>query len=125
MTKDFREFLFKGLDVRSTSNKYYTCKRHNDDYTKLCIKVADSHLIPTKYGYALVLDHTRVVFLRDWQVNRNYYGNEVILDKNYFVVKEWGNHSEFSIDDEPTGFEHWVTVAKAQADAENIVKWAK
>ena len=125
MTKDFREFLFKGLDVRSKSNKYYTCKRHNDDFTKIVLKIADSHLIPTKYGYAFVLDHTRVVFLKDWQVNRNYYGNEVILDKNYFVVKEWGTHYDFFENDEATQFEYWVTIVKELVAAENEVRWAK
>lgn len=107
-------------------------KRVNAEKTKIVVKVAPDHLVKTKFGYALILDKTHVVFIKDWQVNNNFYGTEVILTKEYFNVKEWGDHNEFAISDEFLSFEKWVEVAKAQDNLKNSegyqvnqVKWEK
>jgi hypothetical protein len=136
MTKEqkeqFNNFRFAGLDYKEASNKYFTMKRVNAEQTKIVVKVAPDHLVKTKFGYALILDKTHVVFIKDWQVNNNFYGTEVILTKEYFNVKEWGDHNEFAISDEFLSFEKWVEVAKAQDNLKNSegyqvnqVKWEK
>lgn len=106
--------------------------RVSEDESKIVVKVADSHLQPTKYGYALILDATHVVFLKDWQVNRNYFGNEVILTKQFFNVKEWGDFSN-EFDSEPNNlkWEEWLDTAKEQSKVDedgyklNPVSWGK
>lgn len=121
MKEDFNEFRFKGLNPKKYSNHYLTMNRVSDDKEKIVVKVGDAHLEKTLYGYALILDRTRVVFLKNWQVSQNYYGNEVLLDKNYFVVKTWGEHNLFSNSDENLSFDAWLEAAEAQK--ENEVKW--
>lgn len=123
--KDFNEYRFAGLDFKSASNKYWTMKRVNADESKIVVKVAESMLQPTRYGYALILDDKHVVFIKDWQVNINYFGCEVLLTKEYFNVKEWGTWESFG--DEPQNLEwaEWLRVAKLQQDAETVVKWEK
>lgn len=126
MSKSFNEFRFEGLNYHSWSNKYYTMSRVNDDETKIVVKVADVHLLKTQYGYGLILDASHVVWLKDWQVSSNYYGNEVLLNKDFFNVKEWGDFSNNFMDEpEHCTWEHYLSVAKEQAAAENMVKWAK
>ena len=123
--KDFNEYRFAGLDFKSASNKYWTMKRVNADETKIVVKVDESMIQPTRYGYALILDEKHVVFIKDWQVNINYFGCEVLLTKEYFNVKEWGTWESF--EDEPQNLEwaEWLRVAKLQQDAETVVKWEK
>ena len=86
MKKDFNEYRFKELNYRNKSNKYLTMDRVSADETKIVVKVGDSHIIETRFGFALILDEKHVVFLKNWQVDSNYYGTEVILTKEYFTV---------------------------------------
>lgn len=130
--KEFNNYRFEGLDFKEISNKYLTMNRVNAEETKIVVKVSSEHLIKVKFGYALILDKTHVVFLKDWQVNNNFYGTEVLLTKEYFNVKEWGEYENFAASDEFLKFENWVTVAKEQdvlRDSEgyklNKVKWEK
>ena len=126
MSKKFNEYRFEGLNYRSASNKYWTMNRVNDDETKIVVKVADCHLFETMYGYGLIIDEKHVVWLKSWAVSSNWYGNEVMLDKAYFNVKE-AKKSFDDFDEEPESmdFAHWVEVAKVQQEAGNEVKWAK
>lgn len=129
--KDFNDFRFAGLNWRQQSNKYLTMDRVSEDETKIVVKVADAHLSETKYGYALILDYSHVVFLKSWQVSKNYYGNEVLLTKEFFNVKEWGEHEEFSDEPENLKFEEWLKTAKSQNEKDvdgirrNPVRWEK
>ena len=129
-TTDFNNFRFEGLNWYQISNNYISMQRVSADNSKIVVKVADSHIISTKFGYALILDRTHVVFLKEWQVSYNYYGIEVLLQKDFFNVKEWGNFDDF--DDEPDNlvFNEWLDTAKAQSDYKNedgdpanIVRW--
>ncbi len=120
---EFNNFRFAGLDWYQYSNKYLTANRISENLNKIIVKVGDNHLIQTKFGYALILDYTHVVFLTDWQVSRNYYGNEVLLNEDFFNVKEWGTHENFSENNENLSYQTWVEAAKAQETAENIVRW--
>lgn len=113
--KDFNEYRFAGLEKKELSNKYFTMNRLNEEETKIVVKVADSHLQKTKYGFALILDHDHVVFIKDWQVDINYYGCEVLLTKEYFTVKEWGNFEEFDENLDNLEWSSWVEVARAQS----------
>jgi hypothetical protein len=125
MKKDFNDFRFKGLEYRKASNKYYTMNRINEEENKIVIKVDDVHLLPTRFGYAFILDRTHVVFLKEWQVNRNFYGNEVLLDKNYFQAKEWGEHENFPEYDCELSFEYYKNIAQEQQKSENVVRWLR
>lgn len=123
---DFDNFRFEGLNASTYSNKYLTMKRYSENLEKIVVKVGDNHLMRTKYGFALILDHSHVVFLKSWQVNQNFYGNEVILSKEYFIIKEWGTHEEFSEEDpKEYSWEKWVEVAIEQENADNKVMWNK
>ena len=132
MSKNFNEYRFEGLNYTDASNKYYTMERVNSDETKIVVKVANSHLLKTKFGYALILDYDHVVFLKNWQVDINYFGCEVLLTKEFFNVKNWGEFSDFGEEKENLEWSTWVDVAKAQNSAVdedgmrcNRVKWAK
>nr|DAL74857.1 MAG TPA: hypothetical protein [Caudoviricetes sp.] len=128
---DFNDFRFDGLNWRQYSNKYLTMERVSDDKNKIVVKVADEHIIQTKFGYALILDHSHVVFLKSWQVNNNYYGTEVLLTREYFNVKEWGEHEDFDEEPENLDFNTWLETAKEQNAADedgvklNKVHWEK
>lgn len=122
--KDFNNFRFDGLNYYEVSNQYYSMKRVNDNKDKIVVKVADCHLQKTKFGYALILDFDTVVFLKDWQVDRNYFGNEVLLTKEYFIPKKWGEHQEFGAGEDLT-FNNWLNTAILQSESNNIVKWSR
>lgn len=116
MTKkqEFNNFRFEGLHAREMSNKYYHLNRVSDDKNKIVVKVASEHLLKTQYGYALILNSKQVVFLKEWQVDMNWYGNEVILSRDYFIVKNWGDFPNFSNEELNNKFEDWLEIAKEQ-----------
>lgn len=113
---DFNNFRFEGLNWYQYSNKYYSMDRVSADESKIVVKVGDGHILKTKFGYALILDYNHVVFLKDWQVSDNYFGVEVLLQKEYFIVKEWGTFEDFGEDPENLDFNTWLEAAKAQAN---------
>lgn len=131
----FIEWLLGDLEYRKISNNYVTCKRFNETEDKIIVKVAGSHLFETQYGYGLILDARHLVFLKSWQVNSNYYGNEVLLSKKYFNVKESTKEfDEFFEDEEALKWEYWLESAKMQENYQekdedgdvvykNKVKW--
>lgn len=126
MSKKFDDFRFEGFNRSDLSNKYQTMKRISEDENKIIVNVGPSHLEETKYGYALVLDSEYVVFIKNWQVECNYYGNEVILDRKYFIPKKWGSHPEFfDIIEENHDFNTWLEAAQDQDEAGTIVHWSK
>ena len=127
-TREFNDFRFAGLDWSQISNKYLSMNRVGED--RIVVKVDGNHLIKTKFGWALVLDITHVVFLKDWQVSCNYYGNEVLIVEKYFTVKEWGCHEEFGESEENLDYNTWKKAAEEQdalVDEEgsklNAVRW--
>ena len=46
-----------------------------------------------------------------------------LLDKEHFVIKNWGVYEEFFDDNEFLNFEKWVEVAKAQDELKNSDGW--
>lgn len=130
--KEFNNFRFAGLGYSEQSNKYFTMNRVSTSQDRIVVRVGDAHLISTKYGYALILDKNHVVFLKDWQVNQNYFGNEVLLFKEYFDVRQWGDFEEFDTNEENYKYETWLNAAREQNDAVdadgefiNRVRWEK
>ena len=126
MLKDmsFNDYRFFDLNYSDYSTSYFTMNRINDTSDKIVVNVGSSSLKETKYGYALILDRSHVVFLKPWQVSCNYYGNEVLLFEKYWNVKEWGTFEEFSdVDESALKFSHLLEVAQEQQD--EIVKWKK
>ena len=122
--EQFNNFISTGLDYKEASNKYFTMKRVNAEETKCVVKVAPGHLMKTKFGWALILDRTHVIFIKAWQISiSNYYGIEVLLDKEHFLIKNWGVHEEFTDNDQFLKFENWVEVAKEQDNLKNDEGW--
>ena len=129
---NFNDFRFSGLNYRDASNKYFTMNRVSEDESRIVVKVANDHLIKTRFGYALVLDREHVVFLKEWQVSMNWFGNEVLIDKNFWNVKKWGTHDNFPKIEENLDFNTWLKTAKEQDAARTEegykaieVKWLK
>ncbi len=133
MKSNFNDFRFAGFNYMNWSNKYLIVKeRVASDKKRIIVKVSENQLVKTQYGYALILDASRVVFLKDWQVNINFYGVEVILDEKYFNVKEWGEWFDYGKNDENCSFAEWLKTAEEQdalvdedGDKLNKVMWAK
>ena len=123
MKANFRNWLFEGMDARKHSNKYWTANRVSSDESKIIVKVADSHVIATQYGYAIILDSSHVVFVKDWAVDSNWYGTEVMLTKRYFSVKKWGSHDDFMENEENLNWDAWLNVAKEQQAHDNLARW--
>lgn len=126
--KDFNNFRFSGFDVYNRSNKYLSTKnRINNDETKAIIRIADVHIFKTQYGYGLIIDANHIVWLKEWQVSDNWFGIEILLDKNYFNVKESKKEfSDFFVDDENSmnSWEKVLDVARAQNECTSVA-WAK
>ena len=121
----FNEFRFDGLKCREVSNKYFTMSRVSEDENKIIVKVDDSHIVKTRYGYALILNAEYVLFLKEWQVDQNYYGNEVLLNKEFFIPKKWGDFSlDFEFEEDNLDWNEWLNTAIAQNNEEDPeVRW--
>ena len=126
MLKDmtFNDYRFFDLNYRDFSTSYFTMDRINDSSDKIVVKVDSSHLKQTKHGYALLLNHDHVVFLKPWQVSKNYYGNEILLFEKYWNVKTWGSW-DISNDEDMLNFSFWLSIAQEQQEMNYIVKWKK
>ncbi len=81
---EFQNYRFEGLNWNKASNKYYSVEQYNKNSDNAIIRVSDDHLIKTQYGYGFKTDADNVVWLKDWQVNQNYFGNYVLANKKYW-----------------------------------------
>lgn len=128
---DFNNFRFEGLNLKDVSNKYFTMDRVSKDEKKIVVKVSNTHVLETKFGYALILNRNHVIFLKNWQISNNWFGVEVLLNKDYWNVKEWGKFDEFEEDIESLEWTTWFEAAKDQSRKDddgkpiNPVKWKK
>lgn len=121
---DFNNYRFDGLNHNMQSNNYMTMDRISKDGDKVVVRVANSHIVDTKYGYGLVLNKDNVVYLKDWQVSKTNYGNEVLLNKKYFTPKKSSRtFSDFDGSTELLDFSSWQKAAKAQQKEGTNVKW--
>lgn len=120
---NFNNYRFGGLNAHEISNNYISMDRVNEEEDKIVVNVGENHLLPTKYGYALILDVNHVVFLKTWQVSSNYFRNEVLLCEEYFNVREWGNFEDFDENEENLTWDAWLAAAKEQEKEGTRVKW--
>ena len=120
MSRDFNNFRFEGMSP-SYEKHSINAKRISEDGNKILVDVAPEHLFKTRYGFALILDRTHVVFIKDWCVLNGSWGHTlVLLNRQYFNVKEWGEWGEFDEESELGDFDAWLEVAKQQADAKGM-----
>lgn len=129
----FNEFRFEGLDwykqSTSKSSSYLHMNRVSDDGDKIVVRVADSHIKPTRYGNVqLQLDKQHAVYLKQWQVEshtdpyKGAFGFEVVLDRKYFNPKQTRYADEnFPSDESRLSFSHWRKVAEEQDRSGNTV----
>lgn len=87
MKKDFNDFRFSGLNYKEKSNKYFTMNRVSEDENKVVVKVDSVHLFETKYGYALILDNTHVVFSKIGKYRAIILAMKSFLQKNTSTSK--------------------------------------
>lgn len=114
MKESINEYRFKGLNYKPSSNNYFTMNRFDEEKTKICVRISKKLLIKTQYGYALILDRTHVVFLKKWQVCKNLSNAEVLLDIQYFHIKEWGVHPNHEKEPAKLDFDWWLNLAMTQ-----------
>lgn len=116
MAGSFNDFRFGTLNYRKQSRGYITMDRISFDKKKIVVQVPDERLLRTKYGYALILNMVNVCFIKDWQVNISPFGNEVLLDKDYFKPQRFGSFNEFNDlpDDAYMTWNEWLDIAKEQ-----------
>lgn len=115
----YEEKTFAGLNPYARSNKYLLMDRVSEDQNKIVVKVSPDQLLRTRYGYALILDSTHVVFIKEWQVTEEFeLGRDVLLDRKYWNVKEWGHFEDYGECEENYSFDTWLTIASEQ-NAEN------
>lgn len=125
--KNFNEFRFNGLNFRQETNKYMTMNRVSADKNKIVVKTGANHLFKSRYGYGLIVDEHSVVWLKEWQVNSNWYTEEddsveIVLDRKFWKVVKFGDFWDgFGKND--TDFDFWLECAEVQQKAENKVKW--
>lgn len=124
MSRDFNKFRFEGLNYHTASKSYWSMNRINEEETKCIVNLAEEQVVPTRYGYAVILDRTHVVFVKDWQVSRGMYGKgyEVMFTEQYYTVKEWGNHEDFATAEHLDTFADMLAAAKEQ---EATCFWAR
>jgi len=113
---DFNKFRFDGMNFKVHTIKYVTMDRVNADATKLCVKVDPTLVFKTKYGYGVHLNEKHVLFLKDWQVDMNIYGCEILLNKEFFTPKEFGFDRRYSGEkwDKLLKWDTWVRIATIQ-----------
>lgn len=127
----FNDYRFAGLDLKDASNNYWTCRRVSDDGHKIVVRVMPVHVFKSKFGYGFTLDAKHIIWLKPWQVSIGYardytddideskvifdgYCCEVILDSNYFNVKDWKDNTEFCDNADALEFGYWKNIAKDQ-----------
>lgn len=128
-----RDYTFKGFNPEQflkCSNKYVelTGSHVSEDGNNVVIKIAPNHVIPTKFGFAIIVDAKRVVFIKHWQVWGTSFKDSsyiVSFNRQFYQVKEWGDHSaEFGeyedINESDMGnFDNLVKLAKKQEEYYN------
>lgn len=124
---EFNDFRFKGMKWIDASNKYILVERISEDEKKVIVRVADNQIFRTKYGFALIIDHNHVVFLKEWQVDNQIQFYNILLNEEYFNVKEFGEHEDFGDSDGLDNFKKWVDIAKSQEelDGNRFTFWTK
>ena len=123
-------YTFKGFATEQFSkysNQYVELRgaHVSEDGNNAVVKISSNHVIPTRYGYAIIVDAKRVVFIKHWQVWGTSFkdGSYIIsFNRQFYQVKEWGDHSENfgeydDINDSSFGnFDNLAKLAKEQEE---------
>lgn len=62
---------------------------------------------------------------KQWQVNINYYGTEVLLNREYFYVHRYDMSCDRSEYEDKFCWDYWVDLACAQSIGKLPVMWKK
>lgn len=117
---DFNNFRFSGMNLVA-ENDSLTVNRISENSDHIVVRVPADRVISTKYGYALILTKNSVLFLKEWQVNKQNKFCEVLLVKEFFKKKFWGNFPSCS--DNLETWEEWLCKAKGQSADGAKAKW--
>ena len=117
-------YRFKGFgseQIQKNSNKYLELKGSHvsKDGNNAIVNISENHVFSTKYGHGVVVDASHTVFIKDWQIlGRNRTNNGVVINFNrdYYKVKEWGDHSEKFSNDSKTALNSFDKVVKLAND---------
>lgn len=131
--KKFDLYRFEGLEPKIATNKYLHMNRISADESKVVIRFAKEHVFKTSYGYGFIVGQNHVVWLKDWQIEDNYYSQsfdayEILLSKEFYNVKESNRPFDDIVVENDEGFYSWddiVTIAKEQQEAQNGVNWLR
>lgn len=131
--KKFDQFRFEGLNPRYGSNKYYKLDRVSDDKSKIIVRFAKEQVFKTQYGYGFIVGEKHVVWLKDWQVDFNYFadqwdGCEILLNKEFYSPKVSNKPFEDIFVDNDKGYYGWeelVATAEEQDKEQGGVHWNK
>ena len=127
---EFNNFRFGDMGYKIHTIRYMTMNRVNEDKTKVVVKVDPRMLYKTKFGYAMHLNEKYVIYLKEWQVDMNPDGCEILLNKDYFKPVEYGFSRGYQGYDHLLNWDTWVRIATKQDAAldlegnkANEVKW--
>lgn len=131
--KKFDQFRFEGLDPKIATNKYLYMNRVNADETKVIVRFSKEQVFKTSYGYGFIVGQNHIVWLKDWQVEDNYYSQafdayEILLNKEFYNVKDATKPFDDIYVDNDKGFYDWddiVAIAKEQQEAQKGVSWLR
>ena len=95
-------YKYKGFEPErfSKASKTYTLfegSHISDDGNHVVVRLRDSHLLETKYGYGVIVDAKHVIFIKKWQIwgkHHLYRTYLVSFSREYFKVSEWGDFSD-------------------------------
>lgn len=101
MTEFQKNYTLKGFNPEQfvpDSNKFMKLVGNHvsKDGNNAIIRISDNHIIQTRFGYAVIMNHDTVVFIKEWQVlGRPRYSDDYVINFNreYFTLKKWGDHS--------------------------------
>lgn len=132
---EFYSKMYDGLGFGEASNKYCEItKRVSEDETKVLVNVDTRQVFSTQYGYGLKVGKNHVVWLKKWQVldvadwwqtEMTHAHKQVLLNKEYYNVKESAYEYDIVVGDcasdsefeKANGYHGWkdmVAIAKAQ-----------
>lgn len=128
MKKDFNEYRFAGFEFENQSNNYWKfASQVNNDETKILVKVNPENMFTFLSGYSkwemtcLKLDRNHCVYLKAWQVFKGGNGTYIVIDKNYWNIKEAKEPFDDMVEEADNSWEAMLETAKKQQTTDNIL----
>ena len=122
MSRFDADYKYKGFgseQIQKNSNKYDELKGSHvsKDGNNAVVKIGESHVFKTQYGWGVAIDNTHTVFVKDWQVwgrDREFGAYVINFNRQYYNAKKWGNRDEFGSGLKLNKFDDVVKLAKLQ-----------